>query len=93
MWCPTGDFNAISSSGEQMGLNTHDNRSEMEEFRAFINEMELIEVSMVGKKFTWFKSDRTTSSRLDRFLLPEELISMWKLLSRSVIKIYRIIAQ
>jgi hypothetical protein len=36
--------------------------------------MEVIDIPMSGKKFTWFNSEGTTMSRLDRFLLSEGFI-------------------
>jgi hypothetical protein len=37
--------------------------------------MELVDIPVMGKKFTWFSSDGTTMSRLDCFLLSEGFIA------------------
>jgi hypothetical protein len=37
--------------------------------------MELVDIPVLGKKFTWFNSDGSAMSRLDRFLLSEVFIS------------------
>jgi hypothetical protein len=36
--------------------------------------MELIDIPVLGKRFTWFRSDGSAMSRLDRFLLPDGFI-------------------
>ncbi|CAK8540700.1 unnamed protein product [Lathyrus sativus] len=41
--------------------------------------MELLDLSAVGRKFTWFNTSGTSMSRLDRFLLSESLIRLWNL--------------
>jgi exonuclease III len=43
-------------------------------FSDFIEAMEVIDIPMSGKKFTWFNSEGTVMSRLDRFLLSEGFI-------------------
>lgn len=46
-------------------------------FQAFIDDMNLIDLSVLGKHFTWFKPDGTAMSRIDSFLLSEGWINMW----------------
>lgn len=41
--------------------------------------MELIDLSVVGNKFTWFNTDGLSMRRLDRFIYLEGLIDRWKL--------------
>jgi len=36
-----------------------------------------VELPIVGKKFTWYKSDGSAKSRLDRFLVSLEWLQMW----------------
>jgi exonuclease III len=51
------------------------NTTELMEFKKFIMDMDLIDIPVLGKKFTWFQYDGRAASRLDGFLLSEELIS------------------
>ncbi|XP_020205375.1 uncharacterized protein LOC109790601 [Cajanus cajan] len=39
--------------------------------------MELIDVSLVGQRFTWFRSDGSMMSRLDRVLVSESWSAHW----------------
>jgi hypothetical protein len=74
-WCVGGDFNSISKVGERKGRsNGGGNQSERVEFSQFIDAMELIDIPISGKKFSWFSSDGSSMSRLDRFLLSEGFI-------------------
>ncbi|GAU42391.1 hypothetical protein TSUD_296890 [Trifolium subterraneum] len=69
-----GDFNAISKSGERRGSSGSGCLSERSEFSLFIEAMEVIDIPVLGKKFTWFNSNGSTMRRLDRFLLSEGFI-------------------
>ncbi|XVF20015.1 hypothetical protein REPUB_Repub11eG0161500 [Reevesia pubescens] len=46
----------------------------MDDFNEFIAANNLVDLPLVGKKFTWFDCDRKRS-RLDRFLLSESLFN------------------
>lgn len=46
-------------------------------FRNFVNELALVDPPLLGRKFTWYRADDSAMSRLDRFLLNEEWISIW----------------
>ncbi|GAU49526.1 hypothetical protein TSUD_377390 [Trifolium subterraneum] len=61
-------------SGERRGCRGSVCLSERSEFSLFIEAMEVIDIPILGKKFTWFNSDGSTMSRLDRFLLSEGFI-------------------
>ncbi|XP_058757255.1 uncharacterized protein LOC131630496 [Vicia villosa] len=79
LWCLGGDFNAVKKTNEMKGRTGSGNLSEMAEFGAFIEEMELIDLPATGRKFTWFNAAGSSMSRLDRFLLSEGLIGAWDL--------------
>ncbi|GKU95921.1 hypothetical protein SLEP1_g9218 [Rubroshorea leprosula] len=66
-WCIGGDFNAIRSREEKRGR--HFNNTAMRDFNSFIDEAGLEDLPMSGRKFTWFKTDGSAMSRLDRFLV------------------------
>ncbi|GKV31769.1 hypothetical protein SLEP1_g40435 [Rubroshorea leprosula] len=74
-WCLMGDFNAIRSEYEWNGGRS--NRREMAEFDEFIRECGLIDLPLIGRKYTWYKPNRDVMSRLDRFLLSEDWCLKW----------------
>jgi exonuclease III len=74
-WCFGGDFNAIMKLGERRGINGSGIQLDRAEFSHFCDAMELVDIPVMGKKFTWVSSDGTTMSRLDCFLLSEGFIA------------------
>lgn len=76
-WCLVGDFNAVSRSCERKGVGGQISNKEMVEFTSFAADMELLDLPLLGRKFTWYRSDGTAMSRVDRFLLLEDWISNW----------------
>lgn len=48
------------------------------EFSAFIDLMELVDLPTVGENFTWSSVNGWSRSRIDRFMLFEELVDCWK---------------
>ncbi|KEH26257.1 DNase I superfamily protein, putative [Medicago truncatula] len=46
-------------------------------FNEFIEECLLVDLPLCGRKFTWFKGDGWSMSRLDRFLLSEGWCLVW----------------
>ncbi|PNY11621.1 cysteine-rich receptor-like protein kinase, partial [Trifolium pratense] len=73
-WCLGGDFNAVMKAGERKGSTSSFRQNERLEFCQFVEAMELIDVPVAGKKFSWFSGDGNAMSRLDRFLLSENFI-------------------
>lgn len=76
-WCIVGDFNAVTSVAERKGRRGDSSMAEIFDFNNFIVDMELIDVSVTGNKFSWFSSDGSSMSRLDRFLISEGLLDLW----------------
>ncbi|XP_065630572.1 uncharacterized protein LOC136067974 [Quercus suber] len=67
-WCVGGDFNVVRFPSERFGSANF--TSAMHRFSAFILELSLIDLPLVGGNFTWSNSrEVVSSSRLDRFLL------------------------
>ncbi|MCH80924.1 LINE-1 reverse transcriptase like [Trifolium medium] len=73
-WCLGGDFNAVLKVGERRGRRGGGGQVERTEFAQFIDAMEVVDIPVTGKKFSWFSSDGSAMSRLDRFLLSEGFI-------------------
>jgi exonuclease III len=76
-WCVGGDFNAVLHSSERKGVSTDTRQSERFLFNCFVEEMELIDVPVLGKKFTWFSADGKSMSRIDRFLLSDGFVTKY----------------
>ncbi|XP_028122989.1 uncharacterized protein LOC114320091 [Camellia sinensis] len=70
-WCMGGDFNEIRTISERIGCSRRDRG--MREFNTMIDQLEMIDLPMLGRKFTWCNSQiREKWSRIDRFLLNDE---------------------
>lgn len=76
-----GDFNSIKLPSERKGVDGNNRGEEMEAFGEFIQEAGLIDLPLIGRKFTWYKSDGSAMSRLDRFLISEKWLASWGSLS------------
>lgn len=67
-WCMGGDYNEIRTIEDRRGCIRRDRG--MAEFNCFIDQLEMVDVPMLGRRFTWCNSlDEERWSRLDRFLL------------------------
>lgn len=61
-WLVMGDFNLILQAQDKSKDNL--NRRLMDSFRSLVDDLELKELSLQGRKFTW--SNNTTHTRIDR---------------------------
>lgn len=52
-WCFVGDFNEVTSVEERLGTTGHLRQQDMVDFNHFIIDMEIVDVPVCGKKFTW----------------------------------------
>lgn len=62
---------------ERVGRSVGGISREMGDFQMFVDNMELIDLPMVGRKFTWVSKEGSAMSRLDRFLLSTGWLSQW----------------
>lgn len=83
-WCVAGDFNAVTSVDERKGIGGTHNSREISGFNHFISEMDLVDIPVLGKRYTWFSGDGIAKSRLDRFLLTEDVITKWNVAAQWV---------
>ncbi|GKV06521.1 hypothetical protein SLEP1_g18404 [Rubroshorea leprosula] len=74
-WCLMGDFNAVRNEQEWRGGSI---RRDMPEFDKFISDCGLVDLPLIGRKFTWYQTNGATMSRLERFLLSEEWCLNWE---------------
>jgi exonuclease III len=74
-WCLGGDFNAVLLASERFGSSAVGRQGERILFNRFIEDLEVIDVPVLGKKFSWFSADGKSMSRIDRFLLSDGFIT------------------
>lgn len=89
-WCIDGDFNAITNEAERKRRSGCSSLQEISDFNNFIAGIELFDVPVSGKKFSYFSSDGISMSRLDRFLVTEGLIDLWGVSGQWIAEIYLI---
>ena len=87
MFC--GDFNAIRSRRERKsssgkGDTSSGHTPEINGFNGFIESNLLLDLSIVGKKYTWFKANGSAKSRLDKVLVSEEWMKIWPMCKQYV---------
>jgi len=77
-WCFCGYFIAVRRDDERKGVRgCSRQRKEIDIFNCFIENNGLLDIPFVGKKYTWFKSNGTAKSRLDRILVSQEWLQIW----------------
>ncbi|GJR07037.1 RNA-directed DNA polymerase, eukaryota, reverse transcriptase zinc-binding domain protein [Tanacetum coccineum] len=67
-----GDLNEVRNEVERYGSGF--SRSEAQTFNSFIDDSGLLEIPMGGRTFTWMNKSGTKMSKLDRFLLSEDVL-------------------
>ncbi|KAH1241717.1 hypothetical protein GmHk_07G019230 [Glycine max] len=78
LWCILGDFNSIREPAERFGICQRGvGLNDIKEFNDWIDDLELVEASWLGRNFTWFRPNGTARSKLDRFLLSPEWLHRW----------------
>lgn len=78
-----GDFNVVRCAEERMGSCF--NPSKASDFNAFIDSADLIDPPLGARKFTWIGCGGLKLSKLDRFLISQELLDTWLGLSPVVL--------
>jgi len=77
-WCVIGDFNSIRRQEERKSvISNTDYSREIKGFNDFIERSELVDIPLVGRKFTWFKPNGLVKSRIDRVLVSKEWLEFW----------------
>ena len=72
-----GDFNAIKDDSERRGSTENIRRDEMEAFDDFIVASKLLDLPLLGRRFTLSRLGGSAMSRLDRFLISEAWFRTW----------------
>jgi hypothetical protein len=79
-WCVVGDFNAVCRGDERSGINNVDGvvtSTEIVEFRSFLDDLELVDFPLLGRRFTWYQASGRAMSRIDRVLISDGWASTW----------------
>jgi hypothetical protein len=74
-WCVIGDFNAVLYPEERRDLSAETfSNLEMRGFRSFLEDVDLIDLPILGRRFTWYHANGVAMSRIDRgWVSPEWL--------------------
>ncbi|KAL8493586.1 hypothetical protein ACS0TY_024678 [Phlomoides rotata] len=78
LWCICGDFNSVVHQSKIKGLGKWFNNNKSRNFAQFIAETELCDLPLLKRKFTLYKDNGSSCSRLDRFLLSTGWCNRWK---------------
>ena len=77
----------VKSRSERKGVRGRgEQTSELIGLNSFIDSIFLLELPLVDKKFTWFKPDGTTMSRIDRVFVNEEWLQLWPMSKQYVLR-------
>lgn len=76
--CLIGDFNSILDERERVGEGCDKSRRDRREFAGFIERGQLVDVKLIGMKFTCFSSGGKCKSRLDMALINEKWAEAWQ---------------
>ncbi|GKV45492.1 hypothetical protein SLEP1_g52564 [Rubroshorea leprosula] len=74
-WCLGGDFNAARKVGDRVGCRG--TTREMREFNSFIQDAGLVDLPLVGRRYTWHSANGQHRSRIDKFLLSDDWLKNW----------------
>jgi exonuclease III len=69
--CVCGDFNVVRYVEESRSVGIGVPPFVSVNFNQFIVDSCLVDLPLRGRRYTWFRGDGKSMSRLDRFLLPE----------------------
>lgn len=79
-WCMVGDFNAVSHVDERRGVSSVTSSAmvmEINLFNSFMLDVDLFDMSPLGRKFTWYHASGNAMSRIDRVLISDSWNSGW----------------
>ncbi|KAK7281208.1 hypothetical protein RIF29_08984 [Crotalaria pallida] len=76
-WCVMGDFNTIRDRAERRGSVLSVDTRGMRLFNSWIDEMELVDLPLIGRRFTYYQAGGVAMSRIDRIMVSNEWLSYW----------------
>ncbi|WJX68115.1 hypothetical protein P8452_52517 [Trifolium repens] len=84
LWCILGDFNSVRDSSERKGVAYAQNREiskalrdDQRLFNLLLENLEVEDLQLMGRKFTWIKPNGACASRLDRILVSSNWRDIW----------------
>ncbi|KAL8554365.1 hypothetical protein ACS0TY_002515 [Phlomoides rotata] len=86
LWYVCGDFNTVTNQSERKGDNRLVSDKRSRNFCKFIANLELVDLPLLRRKYTWYKDNGTCCSRIDRFLISQKWCSLWPNLKRFGLK-------
>jgi len=85
-WFLCGDFNAVRCASERKGVSERGSqKKEISGFNNFIESNSLVELSLVGKKYSWYKVNGTAKIRIDRVLVTDEWLREWPMAKQYIL--------
>jgi endonuclease/exonuclease/phosphatase family metal-dependent hydrolase len=76
--CVSGDFNSVRSGAERKGVRDGGCWSEDTRlFNVLVENSGLVDLPLLGRKFTWVQPNGNCMSRLDRVLVSEGWLVEW----------------
>lgn len=70
--CICGDFNYVRSEDERRGKSVVFRKLDTNNFNNFIDGCFLLDLSLCGRLFIWYRGDGISMSRMDRFMLSKK---------------------
>ncbi|XP_071695506.1 uncharacterized protein [Rutidosis leptorrhynchoides] len=80
-----GDFNTVRYKEERKGSIF--NAREAIDFNEFINNLNLNDLPLGGRRFTWMTKDGRKLSKIDRIMVSSSILSMWPNVSVSALPV------
>ncbi|KAL8479455.1 hypothetical protein ACS0TY_026373 [Phlomoides rotata] len=77
LWCICGDFNSVTNQSEGKGGIRPISDKKSSNFCKFIANLELVDLPLLRRKYTWYKDNGTCCNRLDRFLISQNWCNLW----------------
>jgi mannosylglycoprotein endo-beta-mannosidase len=80
LWCVVGDFNSVRDVHERRGVNSSSisgRSNEIREFDSFLGDLDMIDLLLVGRNYTWYHPNGLAMSRLDRVLISPSWGDAW----------------
>jgi exonuclease III len=77
-WRVIGDFNSVLLPDERRGVNEESSSNlEVRGFRDFLEEVDLVDLPLLGRSFTWYHANGVAMSSIDRGWGSLEWIEEW----------------
>lgn len=75
-WCLGRYFSSIMNVKERKCISRNSSRGEISEFNEFIDMLYLVDLPLVGKRFTWGDLEGSSMSTIDRFFLVKNMVNL-----------------